>query len=208
MFHVQCNQNLRNLVVNQVENSIILRDCARLLNSAVYKRFGHKNTKTYFSKKKSALALQIIRNNKSCYYTLKKKINHESVSYMSNFFVFRNMISPLLDLETSLKMCNKHVNKIFTNYWFSLLIDSCLPLFSNYMFFLTALPLFCLPNIFDSLHPCKWWTLAGDLFVLYRAGSKNWVALNRVVCWLLLSCGGWYHSDIIRGVTRRGAMLW
>lgn len=93
-------------------------------------------------------------------------------------------------------------------YWFSLFIDSCLPLFSNYMFFLTALPLFCLPNIFDSSHPCKWYSCGGILFVLYRAGSKNWVALNRIVCWLLLSCGGWYHSDIIRGVIRRGAMLW
>lgn len=79
--------------------------------------------------------------------------------------------------KEKINMCNEHVNKkILTNYWFSLFIDSCLPLFSNYMFFLTALPLFL-----SAKHIC---ILASDslaggtLFVLYHAGSKNWVALK------------------------------
>lgn len=46
--------------------------------------------------------------------------------------------------------------------------------------------------------------LRGIPFYIVPCRQQNWVALNRV-CWLLLSCGGWYHSDIIRGVTRRGA---
>lgn len=73
------------------------------------------------------------------------------------------------------------------------------------MFSLTALPLFCLPNIFDSSHPCKLYSCGGR-FCTVPCRQQNWVALNRVVRWLLLSCGGWYHFDIIRGVIRRGAI--